>query len=349
MIRRVYINANGYIALDSDMFGDRKRLSTGDKPTKALMKKYRVHFISEYEKLYEEKASSKKSYTLTFRSFGEMVMRSTSSNRNSFSQRNAMTIFNNLCDFFGDMDLQDIKKTDVMLWQNECGLASKTTLNYRGYLNLIMQSAMDDDVIRKNPVPLVRAPKKRAVKKTTVYYQDDIKKLIAAASGQLKDYIQLCFFTGLRGSEMIALRWTDDIDFDRGVITIDSRIRDGIEDVPKSGRTRYVPMFDQAREALLSQQKRTGLGEYVFLNQYGKRYQRPDPISIVFKKLTIEIGVEVGTVHDIRRSFNTLLKQHGYPPDWILDVMGHVDETMNRNSYTGNLQVDMNRIGSIAL
>ncbi len=59
--------------------------------------------------------------------------------------------------------------------------------------------------------------------------------------------------------------------------------------------------------------------------------------------------MEIGTIHDLRRSFNTLLKQYNYPNDWILDVMGHVDETMNRNHYTGKLKVDMNKLKKISL
>jgi len=349
MISRVYKNSSGYIALDSDMLGERKRLSTGKKFDKRQAKWYEKHFEQEYAKLYEKKFGRHSNTNLTFDKYGEMVMNITSSTRSDFSQRNAMTIFKNLCKFFGSMQIDEIRASDVMLWQNDCGLAPKTILNYRGYLNLILQTAMNDDIIRKNPVPLVKAPKKRFVKKTTVYYEEDIRKLIAAADGQLKNYIQLCFFSGMRGSEMIALRWKEDIDFERGVIIVDSRIREGLEGIPKSGRTRYIPMFQQACEALMRQRMRTGLSEYVFLNQYGERYQRPDPPSISFKKLTQKIGVEVGTMHDARRSFNTLLKQYGYPPDWILDVMGHVDESMNRNHYTGNLQVDMNKIGKIAL
>jgi integrase len=68
-----------------------------------------------------------------------------------------------------------------------------------------------------------------------------------------------------------------------------------------------------------------------------------------FKYLVKKNGLPMGTIHDLRRSFNTLLKQYGYPTDWILDIMGHMDDTVNRNHYTGKLNVDMSKIGNIAL
>jgi integrase len=59
--------------------------------------------------------------------------------------------------------------------------------------------------------------------------------------------------------------------------------------------------------------------------------------------------LKYGTIHDLRRSFNTLLKQHGYPTDWILDTMGDMNDAVNRNHYTGHLKVDLSKIAQIAL
>lgn len=349
MISRVFVNSSGYVALDSDMFGKRIRLSTGKKSEPRLLKWYKQNFESEYRKLYEHKLGVQGEDNLTFKEYGELVLKITSSNRSSFSQQEAETIFRKLCDFFGDMGIENIKASDIMMWQNSLNLAPKTILNYRAYLNLVMQTAMNDDILRKNPVSLVPAPKNIRNKPKTVYYEDELIIIIQAAKGQLQNYIQLDSFTGLRGSEMIALQWDRDIDFENDVLTVNSRIREGIEDVPKSGRVRYIPLFPQAKEALLRQRKLTGLSKYVFLNQSGIPYKTPDSISTSFKTLTKKLDLKEGTIHDLRRSFNTLLKQYNYPPDWILDIMGHVDEDVNRNHYTGLLKVNMQGLKKIAL
>jgi integrase len=69
----------------------------------------------------------------------------------------------------------------------------------------------------------------------------------------------------------------------------------------------------------------------------------------LFKKFIESNNFRYGTIHDLRRSFNTLLKEYGYPTDWILDIMCHVDDRVNRNHYTGSIRVDVTKVNNIAL
>lgn len=355
MIRRIYENQHGIITLDSDIFGERKRLSTGKKSDKYLLKYYEKNFETEYKKLYDEKFNVKPDITdLTLREYGKMILELTSCNRKKNVQTHVERIFRLTCDFkmmgklFGDMMLNDIKPTHILMWQKDCGLASQTIASHRVYLGMVLQAAMNDDIIRKNPVPLVKLPKRVPVRKKNFYNEDEIKTIIGVAKGQLKNYIQLACFTGLRGSELIALRW-DDIDFDKNVIRVDTRIVDGEEDITKSGKTRFVPIFKQAMEAISKQRIFSGLREFVFIAHHGGSLYDSDVMQKAFRRLLDKHKMESGTIHDLRRSFNTLLKQYGYPTDWILDIMGHMDDKVNRNHYTGTLRVDMTKLDRIAL
>jgi integrase len=357
MIRRVFLNQHNVITLDSDMFGSRKRLSTGKKSDKRLMKWYEKHFDEEYKALYEEKFKPVREnfsdYTL--REYGKLVLNLTSDNRRAYVQNNILNVFERICNFkimhdlkFGDMKITDIKILHIMKWQKECGHAYTTIVTNRAYLNMVLQTATDDDIIRKNPVKSVKLPPKSSVRKKTFYSESEIKQLISHSKGQIKNYIQLCCFTGMRGSEMIALRW-DDIDFEKGIIRVDTRVVNGNEDATKSKTIRFIPMFRQAREALMNQRLKSGLREFVFINNSGSQYFGTQSFNISFKRMLKKHELPSGTIHDLRRSFNTLLKQYGYPTDWILDIMGHMDDQVNRNHYTGRLDVDMTKIGDITL
>lgn len=357
MIRRVYANQHDIITLDSDMFGSRKRISTGKKSDKRLITWYEKNFDESFKSLYDEKFKPQKEdfNDLTLRYYGTMVLDLTSENRREYVQATAVKMFNRVCNFqmsdnklFGDMMLTDIKSIHIMKWQKECGYSYQTLSNYRSYLNLVLQTAMNDDIIRKNPIISVKLPPKVLVRKMRFFSESEIKTLINTAKGQLKNYIQLCCFSGLRGSELVALRW-DDIDFEKGSIRVDSGIVSGHEDETKSTKTRYVPMFKQAKEALIRQRKKSGLREFVFINPYGDNYHGSATMNIAFRKMMKKNDLGDGTIHDLRRSFNTLLKQYGYPKDWILDVIGHVSESVNRDHYTGHLNVDMSKIGNIIL
>ncbi|MDP3120920.1 MAG: site-specific integrase [Sulfuricurvum sp.] len=357
MIRRVYENQHGIITLDSDMFGNRKRISTGQKSDKRLVKWYEKHFDEEYEKLYDGKFKTvKESFSnFTLREYGNMVLDLTSDSRRGYVQTTVKRVFKRTCDFeimngkkFGELLISDIKSTHIMKWQKECGLASQTIATNRAYLNIVLQTAMNDDLIRKNPVSLVRLPRRVAVKEKTFFSEDEIKQIIGSAKGQLKNYLQVACFTGMRGSELIGLKW-DDIDFEKEIVRVDTRIVGGVEDETKSRKIRYIPMFKQTKEALQRQRVFSGLREYVFIKSKGDHYSTPDSIRETYQKLLMDNKIRHGTIHDLRRSFNTMLKQHGYPEDWILEIMGHMDNDVNRNHYTGKLTVDMSKIGDIAL
>lgn len=358
MIRRVYVNQHGIITLDSDVFGNRKRISTGKKSDKRLLKWYEKNFDTEYKLLYDEKFQPEKDNfsDFTLREYGNIVLSLTSNNRREYVQKNVVRTFKKICDFqmmdnkkFGELKISDIKSLHIMKWQKECGWAYQTIVTNRIYLSLVLQTAANDDLIRKNPVASVKLPPKRSVHEKTFYSEDEIKRMISCAKGQLKNYIQLCCFSGLRGSELIALRWRDDIDFDKGMIRVDTRIVCGEEDETKSKKVRFIPMFPQAKQALVTQRMFSGLREYVFINRDGDRYYGTESLNVSFRVMLKNNNLPHGTIHDLRRSFNTLLKQYGYPTDWILDIMGHVDDRVNRNHYTGRIDVDMSKIGNIAL
>lgn len=349
-IRRVYVNKFDIIILDSDFYGKRKRLSTTKKADKRLLRWYEANFEKEYIKLYESKFGSQTKAMMTFAEYGEHVVKITSSDRNAFSQKEAERQFRVLCKFFGDMPMDAIKVSTVREWQNSLPFKKKTVLNYRSTLSQILKMAWGDDLINKNPVAFVDPPKRAYLNEVIYYSIEEVIKLIHSSKGMFQNYIQLCAFTGLRGSEMIALQWDRDIDFINNTLTVNSRIRAGDEDVPKNKTTRTIPLFRQAKEALYRQMKNSKLrGKYVFLNQYGKTYRTPDTLTVKFKKLCEEVGIPVGTIHDLRRFFNMLLKDQGYPKDFILDIMGHMDEEVNRRHYTGRIQVDLSKIENIAI
>lgn len=356
MIRRVYANQHGIITLDSDMFGSRKRISTGKKSDKRLMTWYEKHFDLEFETLYNEKFNVKKEdySNFTLREYGEMVLELTSDNRREYVHNTIKGVFKRICDFkvtdkkFGELLISDIRSMHIMKWQKECGLSSQTIATNRAYLNIVLQTAMNDDLIRKNPVPLVRLPRRAGVRERVFFSEDEIRQIIGSAKGQLKNYLQVACFTGMRGSELIGLKW-DDIDFEKEIVRVDTRIVCGVEDETKSRKIRYVPMFRQTKEALQRQRQFSGLREHVFIKSNGDHYRTPEILRESFQKLLMDNKIRHGTVHDLRRSFNTLLKQYGYPEDWILDIMGHMDNDVNRNHYTGKLTVDMSKIGNIAL
>ena len=343
---KVTVNKYGVIILDDRYEGKRHRLTTGKKSDARLLKWYKKHFDEEFTKLYEHKFRKISQNTILFKEYGALVIDITKNNRNEFSQKEEIQRFTTLCKTFGEMNLTDIKVSHIVKWQNDCAFASKTIRNYRGTLNIVLEMAVCDDIIIKNPLRFIKAPKKD-YKKVEIFRQDEMAVLINKATGQLKNILLFTLFTGLRGSELIALRWKN-IDFNTETITVDTRIREGVEDVTKSKRVRIIDMLPQAKEALKKQQLRTGLkNDFIFVTQHGKPYIKPSNISEAIKSLCKQCNIKEGTLQTLRRSCNTLMKQYGMPNDWILDQLGHMDDIVNREHYTGKIKPDLSKIGRV--
>lgn len=174
---KVIVNKYNIIILDSVVEGKRHRLTTGKKSDKRLLQWYKRHSDDEFFKLYDKKFDNLPKNSITFREYGLMVLEITKNNRNEFSQKEETQRFNRLCKTFGNMDISHIKASHVIRWQNDCGYAPKTIRNYRSIFNLILEMAHYDEIITKNPLKFVKAPKK-IYKEIHVFNQDEIELLI---------------------------------------------------------------------------------------------------------------------------------------------------------------------------
>jgi len=339
---------NGRISLDKQIDKKRYRFATGKEATKQMIKWYERHFDEEFNKLLAKKRRNMEG-SISFQEYGSMVLEITKNDRLEASHKNLLMIFERLCEVFGDRHIIDIKPTDIQMWQSRSNLAPKTIVNYRSCLNMIFEAAYNDEITNRNPLRAVKTPKQKRTKTPVYYSEADMQKILQHTEGRWKNLFQILFFTGMRAGELIALKWSD-IDFDNGTITLQRNVRDGTEkESLKTQDKRVIPMFRQAREALKRQQLETGLKQYVFTTQYGKRYNRSDKIRVMFGKVCEEAGVQVGNLHDIRRSCNTMLKQRGFKPDFVLDFMGHNEEYVNRKHYTGKILDDLSKLDDIVV
>lgn len=335
------------LSLRGTIDGKQYTYSTGKEDTAVNRRWLEKHKEREFLKLHEKKR--KKRDGTTFESFGKMIVESTSSRRNEFSQQETIRKFEQLCHTFGAMDISHIKASDILRWQNEMlkRVKPKTVKNYRSVLSMIFKMACADGLTDRNPVDYVEAPK---VKKRDIetYSIEEVKRIIAACDEPFKNFVQLMFFTGMRPGEMIALQWRD-ISFDAGTIMVERRRREGVIDVTKSKKIRIVDMLPQAREALQRQRRLTGLARDVFLTQHGEPYQESETLRRQFKSAVKRAGVKELRMYDMRHTFVTLMAQAGMPESWIIQQVGHSKIDITYDHYMGRVKVDTSRLESIAV
>ena len=138
-----------------------------------------------------------------------------------------------------------------------------------------------------------------------------------------KTAISLVYYHGMRRRELCDLRW-EDIDLDECKLHIVRKPRS------KTRVTREVALRHETA-TLLSQLKAERVNEYVFENPkkfYGSKW---------FGPLVKEAGLDYCTLHDLRRTCNTVMQDAGVSQQVAMEVLGHTTAKVNREHYTGAL------------
>jgi len=309
--------------------------------------KDRIKFVEKqkevlFNEIHYKKASD---INLSFKDYGKYVLDISASNRSTFTQKEYIQIFNKLCLYF-DCEIVDIKTTTLMAWQSSLELAPKTIINYRSIINIILETALADDIIYKNPLKYVTAPKlKRVI--PDVYRLKDVNILLANTKGQFRHLLELAFFSGMRPSEIIALKWKQ-IDLNNEVIKVDERIRDGIVGLPKGDKVRIIDLLPRAKHSLELQLPLTCTNEYVFITQYGKPYRNTNVLDTLFKNLCLKSDLRIGRFYDTKKFFCTFCEENIQNETWLTQQVGHENIKVTRKHYIGKVKLDFSKIKDVS-
>ena len=254
---------------------------------------------------------------------------------------------------------------------NEKGkvLSPKSIKNVYIILSGILEQAVENEMISKNPCKKVKLPK--------VYN----KQITPLTDKQVKDFLEIIstdeiygtilrviFFTGLRLGEAMGLTW-DCVDFEKGALNINKQLqrrpqKDGGSTLTsvKSGKPRilkpapFVMQLLKIRytEQIMQKQRSEDLWlawsneeehkkALVFTNLQGE-YLIPKRVYLHFKSAAVAIGAPDARVHDLRHTYAVLSLQNGddiktvqenlghASAAFTLDVYGHVSDRMKKES-----------------
>lgn len=147
---------------------------------------------------------------------------------------------------------------------------------------------------------------------------------------QWLNYFEFAFFTGLRPSEMIALKWGG-IDFPRKKVSVvAARVRAIDKDV-KTHRSRDVDLQGRAIAALTRQKKHTFMaGEHVFSSPSTGSWFRDTggPVQDCWRPTLKAVGLHNRDAKQTRHSFATMCLHAGMNPAYVARQMGHSDTRM---------------------
>ncbi|MGE5444851.1 MAG: tyrosine-type recombinase/integrase, partial [Ignavibacteriales bacterium] len=165
------------------------------------------------------------------------------------------------------------------------------------------------------PVKLTKQPPK-------LLTQDEIDRLIDAASLWLKPMLIVLRNTGLRVHELLGLRWAD-IDFDRQCVTARSN---------KTSNYRVIPMTQELYQilfwlrgnyvnpkSLAVSPRQASQMDYVFCNVDGSKLME---IRHSFQKACRKAGIKASP-HTLRHNFASYLIMNGVDLPSVKELLGH--------------------------
>jgi len=204
----------------------------------------------------------------------------------------------------------------------------------------ILEHAVKAEVIKKNYFHSIDSPKtfrnlhkQQKAEDINPFTENEMKLIIANATGYLKNFIILMRYTGIRPGEIIALDW-DDIDFQRRVIFVSKTRRKNIETDPKTESSeREVDMLSRAKEVIEEQLWLTKGKEKVFLNQYQKPYYSHDIIAKIFRELLVKLEILPRPLYNLRHTFASQAITKGINILWVSRMLGHKDVSITLQVY----------------
>lgn len=330
-----------YISFSLD--GKQVRKSTGLSDTKANRALVQNQIIPELLIKVHSGEFFKNSKVPTVDEYRKISFAIHQQHRKEFTIRSYERVYElHIQSVFGDKKLNSIKASELAIWQNNLleKLAPKTVKLIRSVFCTILDDALKDELISKNPFSIVDSPKNKEVKEKNPFTLDEINQILSHANPKMKAFFALGFFTGMRTGELIALKWSD-INFQDKTISISRSIRQGVESVPKTKNSiRTIEILDVLMPYLLAHRKSSDNDAvYVFETYQKKAYTSADKIRVSYwEPLLKELNIKYRILYQMRHTFASMMISNGEDILWVSNMLGHKDSTTTLQSYARYIQ-----------
>ncbi|MEW5494465.1 site-specific integrase [Enterobacter cloacae] len=210
----------------------------------------------------------------------------------------------------------------------------KTIRNQLSFLRSALDEAVTDGILQINPVSLVTASRYQSDKSEaeSSYVVDpltpaEVEALLSAAGNkQWENLFRFAFNTGLRSSELCALRWHDLDNIAKTVHVQAASVVGVLKGTKTKAGTRKVELNSEALAALQAQKQFTFMkSEFIFSDpKTGEPWANADAIR---KKAWVptlkKAGVRYRNPYQTRHTFATRHISQGVNLFWLAGQMGH--------------------------
>lgn len=238
---------------------------------------------------------------------------------------------------FGKRRLSEITYTELMAHLAQIKVTPKTRNNILIPMRRILDAAFLDGVIETNPAARIRNVKAQKAEPDP-FKLPEVDRILGHIKNtydeQILNYFEFAFFSGLRTSELIDLKWGD---VEANLVVVRSAKVEGESKSTKTSQIRYVELNARAKAALKRQKLHTHLkSNYVFLNPItGKTWSDQRSQSQVYWTPTLKkLELHHRTPYQTRHTFATLMLMAGANPMWVARQLGHANMKITLEVYS---------------
>jgi integrase len=286
-----------------------------------------------------------KSESIRFMNFSHQWMLEMSPSwRVSYEQTVRYLVGTKLIKKFGECFVCDITKADILKFRAELlganisdieGPESKLSPSYVNRVVGLLCSILTEASSRFEFPNSTIEVKPLAVRKKSIlpFSLNEVEKIINGASKTYTDYFIIRFLTGLRTSELHALRWAH-INFSEKQIIVQESIVNGVVGNTKSQSSARVLQMTDITYAALTRIKLLGKScEYVF-NRNGKPLTQSYVTQSIWYPLLDDLNLTKIRPYQTRHTAATLWLSSGENPEWIARQLGHSNTQILFNTYS---------------
>lgn len=239
----------------------------------------------------------------------------------------------------GAVPLKALKHSAVLAaLATEPTWSGKTRNNKVSVLRQALDLAIRDEIIGANPVDGIEsAPHQSPV--PDPFSIEEVEAILgdmrARYDGQIVNYFEVKFFTGLRTSESLAVRWPS-IDWRLSQMAVSEAIVLGeYKDNTKTNDVRLVQLNSRAVAALQRQKERTFMVDrngWVFRDpKTGERWVDDwTPREMYWRPTLTRLGIRYRSPYQTRHSYATMMLMAGMTPAFCARQLGHSVEMFLR-------------------
>lgn len=229
------------------------------------------------------------------------------------------------------MEVADFNFRELKLLLAEFPVHPKTFNNVASVLNMVLEYGYNAKFIAE-PLHQQIAMRKYQKPGPDPFTLDEVEHLLTKfKSSRGRDYYEFAFFSGLRPSEMLVLKWAN-VDLRLGTVLVDAALTRGRVKGTKTSVARELELTGRAVKVLERQHKLTQLaGGLIFANDDGGALRSTDdPLDAWWKPAMKLSGIRQRDARQTRHTFATVCLMAGIKPAWAARQMGHSVEMFYR-------------------